>query len=40
MNLCSPKVKNFAKRTQREYYVEHFDNDTEVSMLFCCNNWL
>lgn len=31
MNWCKPKVKNFDKRTQREYYVERFDSDTEVN---------
>lgn len=30
MNWCVPKVKSFAKVTERQYYVNRFDNDTEV----------
>ncbi|KAJ6641727.1 Nose resistant to fluoxetine protein 6 [Pseudolycoriella hygida] len=31
MNWCKAKVKNFDKHTQRDYYVKHFDNDTEIT---------
>ncbi|XP_037044343.1 nose resistant to fluoxetine protein 6-like [Bradysia coprophila] len=31
MNWCIPKVKSFARSTQREYYVERFDNNSEIT---------